>query len=332
MEIKDNKETVTCRICGDQCKRIYGKHLKFKHNNMTTEEYKKTYPGSPIMALSDKEKTTINSGKHMKDEKYKKIFSEMIKGVKNPNHKSRTTEKERKSRSPFSKNFIKYNNIEDIETHISNFAKIAIKDRISDTTLKYYLDKGHSMEESKKLLKERQTTFSLDKCIEKYGQEDGYKRWIERQEKWQKNLLENGNIKCGHSKISQELFYELLKNYDINKSDMSNIYFATKNKEYFISKKDTGFFIYDFVDLNRKKIIEFNGDLYHANPEIFEENDYPHPYYGKNGPSALETWNKDVVKLNVAREKGFDILIVWDSEYRKDKKETIKKCLNFLKT
>ena len=44
------------------------------------------------------------------------------------------------------------------------------------------------------------------------------------------------------------------------------------------------------------------------------------------------TNTKDVVKLNVAREKGFDILIVWDSEYRKDKKETIKKCLNFLKT
>ena len=52
--INDNNETVTCRICGEQCKRVYGKHLKFAHNNMTTEEYKRLYPGSPIAALSDK--------------------------------------------------------------------------------------------------------------------------------------------------------------------------------------------------------------------------------------------------------------------------------------
>ena len=57
MEINDNNEAVTCRICGDQCKRIYGKHLKFAHNNMTTVEYKNLFPGAPIMALCDREKT-----------------------------------------------------------------------------------------------------------------------------------------------------------------------------------------------------------------------------------------------------------------------------------
>ena len=36
------------------------------------------------------------------------MFSEKIKGEKNPNHKSNTTDLERKSRSPFSKEFIKY--------------------------------------------------------------------------------------------------------------------------------------------------------------------------------------------------------------------------------
>ena len=71
MIINDNTEEVTCRICGEQCKRIYGKHLKFKHNNMTTNEYKKKFPNAPIMALSDIKNTTKNSGKHMKQEKYK---------------------------------------------------------------------------------------------------------------------------------------------------------------------------------------------------------------------------------------------------------------------
>ena len=108
-EIIDNDEIVTCRICGEKCKRIYGQHLKFKHENITTKEYKKMFPDAPIMATSDKKTTSKNSGKHMKNEVYKKMFSEMFSGEKNPNHRSKTTEDERKSRSPFSKKFINWN-------------------------------------------------------------------------------------------------------------------------------------------------------------------------------------------------------------------------------
>jgi len=32
----------------------------------------------------------------------------------------------------------------------------------------------------------------------------------------------------------------------------------------------------------------------------------------------------------VAKENGFDVLIIWDSEYRKNKKDVINKCLDFL--
>ena len=139
MKINDNNETVTCRICGEQCKRIYGKHLKLSHNDMTTMEYKKIFPGAPIMALSDVGKTTINSGKHMKEEKYKKMFSEMIIGDKNPNHKSKTTESERKSRSPFSKEFIKYKDI-GIRTILTEHS---IKQLATELNLKILFIKGN---------------------------------------------------------------------------------------------------------------------------------------------------------------------------------------------
>ena len=113
---------------------------------------------------------------------------------------------------------------------------------------------------------------------------------------------------------------------------LKKVYFATKNKEYFISVKSKGFYVYDFVDLNNKKIIEYNGDEYHANPEKFSKNDYPHPFYKENGPTSEEIWEKDKLKLDIAKSHGFEVLVIWDSEYRKNKKETIKKCLNFLKT
>ncbi len=327
MEINDNKETVTCRICGEQCKRIYGKHLKFKHNNMTTDEYKKIYPGAPIMALLDKVKTSTNSGKHMKDEKYKKMFSDMFKGEKNPNHKSNTTELERKSRSPFSKDFVKYDGIENVEEHISNFAKLAIKDRISDTTIQYYLDRGYSEEVAKEMLSERQRTFTLEKCIQKYGELEGINIFNKRQNKWQDSLNTGGNLKLGYSNISQEFFNR------INDKLNGDFRYATNGGEFKINRENGGIWIYDFVDTKNNKIIEYQGDEYHANPLKFGENDTPHPF--RKNITSKDIWMKDSEKLKTAIDNGYEVLYVWDSEYSRvgeeNKNKIIEKCINFLK-
>lgn len=324
-EIVDNEEFVTCRLCGELCKRIYGKHLKQKHENITSTDYKKMFPNAPLYSKFDLSKTTINSGKHMKEEKYKKMFSEMFSGDKNPNHKSRTSEIERKSRSPFSKEFVNWES----DGQRDEFIEKINEYRPNTTKLEYWIDKGYSEKEAKEKRKERQRTFTLEKCIEKYGESEGNKIWMVRQEKWQKSLLENGNMKCGFSKISQDLFYTILQKYSKDEN-LNKVYFATKNKEYFISVKNKGFFSFDFTDVNKRKIIEYNGDHFHANPLIFQESDHPHPFYKENGPTSKEIWERDAEKIRVAEENGYEVLVIWDSEFRKNKKETIEKCLKFL--
>jgi hypothetical protein len=196
------------------------------------------------------------------------------------------------------------------------------------TNKEYYIKKGFTEIESLELVSKRQATFSLEICIEKYGDDDGNKIWLDRQEKWQKSLADNGNIKGGYSKISQILFNELIKIYDDNEID--NIFYWSKNKEYFI-RTEKSFLLYDFTDLKYKKIIEYNGDQYHGNPDIYNENDLPHPYNKSKGFTAKSLWEKDKIKIDIARNKGFDVLTIWDSEYKKDKEATIKKCINFLK-
>jgi very-short-patch-repair endonuclease len=320
-EIIDNSNEVTCRICGRKSKRLYGGHLKY--HSLTSEEYLRMFPGAPLMASSDKEKM----GKHMKEDKYKKMFREMYIGERNPNHKINTTEEQRKSRSPFSKDFIKYANIDDKENVVSNFAKEALKDRVSPLQKEYYLLRGHSEEDSLKMLSSRQSTFSLEKCIEKHGKEEGTKVYTDRQNKWQKSLLENGNLKYGFSSISQELFYSIISEYT-NKVDIIDVYFATKNGEFRLNRVGGSIWIYDFVDIKRRKIIEYNGDQYHANPSMFSINDTPHPF--RTGFTSGQIWKKDADKIKVANDNGFEVLVIWDSEYHKNKKETIKKCLNFL--
>jgi len=52
----------------------------------------------------------------------------------------------------------------------------------------YWIKKGLSEEEAKLKVKERQATFSLEKCITKYGEEKGLEVFNKRQEKWQGTL------------------------------------------------------------------------------------------------------------------------------------------------
>lgn len=191
--------------------------------------------------------------------------------------------------------------------------------------INYWLDRGYSLSDSKKNQSDSQTTFTLSKCIEKYGLELGTQRWQERQEKWSSSLLKNGNLKIGYSKVSQDLFDDICNNLH----NTNYIFYGKKNKELSIvnGNKSKGF-LYDFTDLFGKKIIEFNGDIYHGNPCMFEKLDKPNPFKDMR---CEEIWERDRIKIDLAKENGFEVLVIWESEYRSDKVGTLNKCLDFIK-
>lgn len=55
-------------------------------------------------------------------------------------------------------------------------------------TIEYFIEKGYTDEEAKQKLKERQSTFSLEICIEKHGKDKGLKIFNDRQKRWQETL------------------------------------------------------------------------------------------------------------------------------------------------
>lgn len=191
--------------------------------------------------------------------------------------------------------------------------------------LEYWLKKGYNEEEGKKKLSERQSTFSLKKCIIKYGEVEGKKRFTERQIKWQKTLYKNGKLKSGYSEVSQELFYKLIEGVEIN--EYNYLLFAKKGGE-FVLNDDNEFYRYDFTDLKNKRIIEYNGDDYHGNPNKYNADDFPNPF--RKDLTAKDIWNKDKKKEIIANNNGFEVFVVWDSEYKKNKQEIINKCKEFL--
>lgn len=316
IEIIDNEEIVTCRICGHQGGRLYGKHFNFAHNGISSKEYNVIFPKAPTKSLKDNKSTTKNGGKHMQTEKYKKMFSNMFSGENNPMHKSKTTEEFRKTNSPFSIEF--YNkrypekSQEERQQMLHTFAKDSVKDRVGNTTIEFFIKQGLSYEEAVEALKDRQDVGRLDKFIERYGDEEGRKKWKERQEKWMKNYKKNN-----FSKISQKLFKSV---YEQICNKYSEIYFATlnDNKEYEETGRNfeyrleltTSYILPDFFIKDINKIIEFDGSYYHR--------------------KHSENVKRELKRDKEINENGYKVYHVKEDDYKKDPNKVLQECLDFI--
>lgn len=73
-------------------------------------------------------------------------------------------------------------------------------------------------------------------------------------------------------------------------------------------------FEYDFKYKN--KIIEFNGDYWHRNPRFYSQH--------------KEILERDEYKEIMAKENGFEYLIIWEYDYIHNRKEVLNKCKTFI--
>jgi len=166
--------------------------------------------------------------------------------------------------------------------------------------------------------------FSLKWFINKYGKDIGEKKYKERSiniSKISHFRKYNKENKKNWSKISQELFFEI---HNIIGDNFEKIYFGELNHEYSCGVQNHN---YDFVLLDKKRVLEFNGDKFHANPKLYEKNDIPLKFINK---TSQKIWEDDKKKLNKAKNNGFKIKIIWESDYLNDKNKTILDCVKFL--
>jgi hypothetical protein len=319
MQGVENVDYVVCKWCNSRVKRIYGIHIKNHHPGKTTFDYRKEFPEYPLTCKTDKQSTSKSSGLHMKDVKYRKIFSDKVKGENNPNHKSKTTVAVRKSRSPFSQDFVSYGNVKDKKEAVSAFVKTALCNRLTQTQLEYWVRECGDEDLAKIMHAERQRTFTIEKCVQKYGEADGLRIWEERQTKWQKKILQNfineGDGRSPQSQWAKRIIKECCDSLNID---------MPKKEKYISSKNNEKRYAYDFS--YSKKIIEFNGDFWHAHPNIFNAEDV----IPVLNVTALEKWNYDKEKIKLAEFYGYEVLVVWESEYRKDPDTVVQKCIDFL--
>ncbi len=142
---------------------------------------------------------------------------------------------------------------------------------------------------------------TLDNFIKRYGEEIGrikYKKWYE-----------SSIGKVSHnqiSKISIQFFDELIEFSEINRNRVKyELCLTDSDKNYF----------YDFCFNN--KIIEFNGDYWHANPILFSEKEIL-TFPGDTKKSAKDLHDYDKIKKEVANNNGYELLTIWEYDYKKN--------------
>lgn len=292
---------IVCPICNQRVKQITVKHAKM-HGYLSQKDMKDQL-GIEITCEAKKE---------------------LSQGENNPGYQHNG------KFSPFSKKFTSYKGltIEEKKAKIDSLVDGSITKRVSEKNSpvypEYWIKQGYSEEEAQQKVSEQQTTFNLEICIEKYGKEEGLKRWNERQEKWLSTMDEKSDeeklrinsLKAAsignRSKAEKEIEQYLKKeNLDIK-------------VQYLIKKDDGKYYSYDIFCNN--KIIEYNGDFWHCNPKKYDAEFY-NPRVKK---TAQEIWDKDVEKIKLADDRGYEILTIWETDYKQNKQKVIEECISFL--
>lgn len=176
-----------------------------------------------------------------------------------------------------------------------------------------YLVEKYGEEKAKEI--NSQKSLTLENFIRKYGDDEGPKRWEEY-------MIKRSNP---YSKISQILFDSI----DKHLSKKYTTYYATKNDgEWFVKGKEQVYYLDYFIkELNI--CIEFNGNSWHGNPNMFKPTDHCHPIY--KDLTALELQKKDKKRIKELKSFGITTYIIWEADYNQKEFDPIKYINNVLK-
>lgn len=199
-------------------------------------------------------------------------------------------------------------------------------------SFEYKRDKhGWTKEEFYKFNKSRAVT--LDNMVAKYGEKEGTERYYDYCERQAYTTTEEYFVKTyglddgarrfanftrarvkgatnnSISQVEQEL-YDTIKHLS---QDMVQQFILEHD-----NNRSKG---YDIASVSNRKIIEFNGTYWHCDPRFYDA-DYVNTQIGL---TASEVWERDANKRNIAMNNGYEVFVVWESDWRLNKYEVIRR-------
>lgn len=147
---------------------------------------------------------------------------------------------------------------------------------------------------------------TLENFVKKYGEKTGTEKF--------KNYVSNSHK--GYSSISNSLF-KLIENAN---DKGHKIFYGLNEKQFVIDYDDIKVVVLDFYNETTNKAIEFYGDYWHGNPNVYSGNQINK--HSKQTYDEIRNHDKkriDAIKLI----KNIDIKIVWEYDFRNDKDNLI---------
>ncbi len=163
---------------------------------------------------------------------------------------------------------------------------------------------------------------TLENYILRFGESDGIIKFEEYVQRMANNFAYS-------SKMANDFLSELVQ-YDPVLFSGLTTYCSNFGGEYGKFCKSTN--SYYFIDFYIKELnigIEFNGDYFHANPNLYEDtkSDFWH-----TSLTALEIRKKDQEKINaLKKDHDIDIITVWESDYFENPDKTYMDIINKIK-
>lgn len=282
----------TCRECGVKLPRLQWTHFKYKCTGRFKNgtEYLKVYPYEKLVDDDISKKTAVTLPnlikKYGEEEGYKR-WTEYKKKQAYSNSYDAKKEKYGWSKEDF-KNFNKSRAVT-----LTNLINKHGEEKGLDYFLKYC---------------ERQAyTCTREYFISEYGNIIGNEKFENFIKIRSCSSYINANLINGYrsSLLEQKIFNEIVSYID---EDIEcQFVISGFNKPY------------DFGSRHKNKLIEVYGSYWHLDPRIYKK-DFIHPTIKK---SASEIWKKDESKRNFALENGYQIYVIWESDWNYNSEKII---------
>lgn len=211
-----------------------------------------------------------------------------------------------------------------------------------NTKIEYWLKKGYTEQEAKEQISKRQNTCSLESFQNRYGKEEGLKRYNQRLTRFSKTYNDKDKLtKEKENKSRGRTFKQLIEQFGEDKANkimdmrLSNFSMVSNLEKEILNKVKEKFKVrtqYRIVYNNQNYfydgqvdnvLIEVQGSYWHADQRIYNENDIV-----RDNKTAKEIWQYDEYKKFIAEQHNFKILYIFEYDYIQNKKETIDKLIN----
>lgn len=185
------------------------------------------------------------------------------------------------------------------------------KSGVTCRSVEWWIKKGYTEEESKEKVREIQSTNNIETYIKKYGEQDGIKKWMERNKKWGETMIikkmESGHVGSAYSKSSKKIFDKVVDKLNTCGYNLGNVYYGEKEFAKW-DKRNKRVYFYDFVVPEIKLCVEYNGLMFH--PKEGDKN-----WQGLFSDKSYEEKLKyDKEKIKTIEDCGFTTLVIWEDD------------------